>query len=375
MQKKVILILMLIVIIISPEVMAEGDQFSDLEAFIDGIVNSQLDSYHTPGAVVSVVKNGRLVLAKGYGLSDIEGDKSVNVERTLFRPGSVSKLFTWTAVMQLVEKGKLDLDKNINTYLDFEVPDTYPEPITLRHLMTHTPGFEDEGIGVFVEKAEDIIPLGEYLANNIPQRVYRPGRINAYSNYGSSLAGYIVERVSGLSFLKYIEKNIFSPLNMNKSTFLQPLSPALREDMAVGYKYNKKYIPADFEYCQSIPAGGLSSTAVDISNFMIAHLQNGVYNGQRILNKEIIKKMHENQFSPGHDMVGWTLGFQEMKINGKRIIHHGGDTFNFHTGLYLIPTENIGLFVSYNGSQAVDARDNLIEAFMDRYYPDRKSVV
>jgi CubicO group peptidase (beta-lactamase class C family) len=178
----------------------------ELEAFIDGVMAAQMEAYHIPGATISVVKDGKLFFAKGYGYADSESRKPVIANETLYRIGSVSKLFTWTAVMQLAEQGKLDLNADVNTYLtDFKIPDTYPEPITLAHLMTHTAGFEDN-YRIDARSADDVKPLGEYLANNMPARVRPPGEFTAYSNHGTALAGYIVEEVSGVSFDDYIEK-------------------------------------------------------------------------------------------------------------------------------------------------------------------------
>ncbi|MFV9630163.1 MAG: serine hydrolase domain-containing protein [Methanosarcinales archaeon] len=194
----------------------------ELEAFIDGVMVAQMEAYYIPGATISVVKDGELFFAKGYGYADMEYGKPVIANETLFRIGSVSKLFTWTAVMQLAEQGKLDLNADVNTYLtDFKIPDTYPEPITLAHLMTHTAGFEDYH-RIFARSADDIEPLGEYLANNMPARVRPPGEFIAYSNYGTSLAGYIVEEVSSMPFDVYIEENIYKPLDIQRSTFRQP---------------------------------------------------------------------------------------------------------------------------------------------------------
>ena len=114
-----------------------------MEAFLDKLLGREMEKHHIAGAAVSVVKDGKLFFAKGYGYADLENGIPVDPEQTIFRIGSVAKLFTWTAVMQLVEQGKLDLDADINTYLDFRIPDTYPQPITLKHLLTHTSGFED----------------------------------------------------------------------------------------------------------------------------------------------------------------------------------------------------------------------------------------
>jgi CubicO group peptidase (beta-lactamase class C family) len=348
----------------------------DLEKFVDGIMAVHIADKHIAGATFSAVKNGKIWLTKGYGLADIAENKPVEADKTLFRPGSVSKLFTWTAVMQLYEQGKIDLNKDINQYLKgFQIPETFPEPITMAHLMSHTPGFEDKAVGMAVRKPEDLLPLKDFLKKYRPKRVRPPGEITSYSNYGSSLAGYIVECISGVSFEEYIEDNIFEPLGMNHSTFRQPLPEYLADDMSVGYKYGQGVLkPDDFELINGMaPAGALSTTGEDISKFMIAHLQNGQYNDTKILNKETAHLMHTTLFTHDPRLSGNAHGFWEWDYNNLHTIGHGGDTLLFHSYLVLVPEHNMGFFVSYNsvgGSGA--SRIQLIESILDRYFPKAK---
>jgi CubicO group peptidase (beta-lactamase class C family) len=356
---------------------------AELEAFFDGFIKSQMQEHNIVGVTLSVVQDGEVILLKGYGFSDLEKRTPVDPARTVFRPGSTAKLFTWTAVMQLVEQGKLDLDADINSYLDFEIPaqlyrsgrSAEPEPITLRHLMTHTPGFEDQGSGLFVLTAEDMLNLEDYLKNVIPARIFPPGEVMAYSNYGTALAGYIVELVSGLPFAEYVEINIFEPLAMNNSTFRQPLPEQMAPNMAEAYKFlNGQYHKGSFEYISALPAGSMSSTADDMTRFMIAHLQNGRYGENRILSEAAVREMHSRQFTHHPAQDGMALGFIEQTINGRRLINHGGNTFLFATGFWLLPEENVGLFISYNGGTGLE-REALIKAFMDRYYPAENSLI
>src|SRR5512132_648905 len=223
---------------------------TDFETFLDALIPSQLRNRNIAGAVVSVVKDGQVLFQKGYGYADVEEKKPVLPDQTLFRPGSISKLFTATAVMQLVEQGKLDLDRDVNDYLDFPIPKTYPEPVTLRQLLTHTGGFEETLKNLFVAHESDIKPLRTYLVNEMPARIFPPGKIPSYSNYGFTLAGYIVERVSGEKFERYIENHILKPLGMNNSTFDQPLPPQLTSQMSKGYLSASKK-PRDFEFVHS----------------------------------------------------------------------------------------------------------------------------
>jgi CubicO group peptidase (beta-lactamase class C family) len=343
---------------------------AQLETFLDGVMAAHLKAHHVPGAVVAVVKDGALFFAKGYGYADLEEGIRVDVERTLFRPGSVSKLFTWTAVMQLVEDGRLSLDTDVNEYLDFEIPATYPQPITLAHLMTHTPGFEDHGQGLFALQEEDLVSLEAYVKSFVPARVYPPGEVEAYSNYGTALAGYIVQRVSGEPFEAYVEGHIFEPLGMDRSTFRQPLPSELAPDMARGYGYARgAYLPGDYELIAGRPAGSMTSSATDMARFMIAHLQGGRYGSERILDAVTVAEMQEAQYVPDPRSSGIGYGFFRSSLNGRRIVSHEGDTFLFHSGLYLFPEENVGLFVSYNSAGGSAARVELLKAFADRYFP------
>lgn len=343
---------------------------ADVGAFLDGFMPMQLQREDIAGAVVLVVKDGRVLFAKGYGYSDVEKKTPVSVDATLFRPGSISKLFTWTAVMQLVEQGKLDLDKDINTYLDFKIPATFPQPITLRNLLTHTPGFEEQIKDLINKEGMAIPSLHDYLVRHMPERIFPPGTTPAYSNYGASLAGYIVERVSGEPFNDYVAENIFKPLGMTRSTFVQPLPADLKPLMSSGYQTAAgKAKP--FELVDEAPAGALAATAADISRFMIAHLQDGRFDNVQILRPETARLMHARQFSLHPEMNGMCLGFYEESRNGVRIIGHGGDTYWFHSDLHLIPQAGIGFFVSYNspGKGDLSPRSAVWDHFLDRYFP------
>ena len=345
----------------------------ELEAFMDGAVNAQLKARHIPGATVAVVKDGQVIFAKGYGYADIEKRRPVAANQTLFRVGSVSKLFIWTAVMQLAQQDKLDLDADVNIYLkDFQIPATYSKPITLKNLMSHTAGFEDLAIGgrVFVRSSSDVMPLDVYLKTKIPARVRPPGEQTAYSNYGSSLAAYIVEQVSGMPFDRYVDENILLPLDMNNTTLIQPLPSRLASSMSNGYVYsNNAYTAKPFEYVQTWPAGSMSSTSEDMAKFMIAHLQNGRYGNSRIMQENTAQQMHSRLFTNDPGVNGMTYGFWEISPGNPRIIGHGGDTILFHTQLVLMPESQFGFFISCNEQASEPALNELVQTFMDHYYP------
>lgn len=341
-----------------------------LESFVDGLMAAALPTNHVPGAVVVVVKDGQVFFAKGYGVSDVEAQTPVDPQTTLFRPGSVSKLFTWTAVMQLVESGQLSLDEDINVYLDFTIPDTYPEPITLRHLLSHTAGFEDVANGLFKLNPDQVVSLEEYVKSNVPTRVYRPGTIGAYSNYGSALAGYIVQRISGLPFEDYVQQNILQPLSMQHATFKQPLPATLAGDMANGYGFAQGlYKQGEFEIVVASPAGGLSSSGLDMANFMIAHLQDGTFQTNRILEESTVRQMHSLLYTADPRIDGMAYGFFQQTDHGQLTLSHGGDTMLFHSFLRLLPEQNMGIFISTNGTNGGAVVESVITGFMDYYFP------
>jgi CubicO group peptidase (beta-lactamase class C family) len=344
----------------------------DLSTFLDGMVPYMIQRGDIAGGVISVVKDGKLLFARGYGYADLKARTPVSPENTLFRPGSTSKLFTWTAVMQQVEQGKLDLDHDVNEYLDFKIPPRDGKPVTLRQLMTHTAGFEDTARGLLPRKAEDV-NLERYLKTHIPARIFPPGEIVAYSNYGCGLAGYIVQRVSGEGFDDYVQKHIFEPLGMHHSSFAMPLPPTLAPLMAKGYKSASDGKPQPFELVDPAPAGALSSSATDMANFMIAQLQGGRFGDSRILQQATADLMHSPQHTAAPGLAGFDLGFYQEDRNGQRIIGHGGDTVVFHSDLHLLLDANVGIFMSFNSAgdagSAHVVRKAIFQAFLDRYFP------
>ena len=346
---------------------------AELAAFLDGMMTSGMRDKHVAGATVAVVKDGQLFYASGYGYADVAKRAPVNPERSLFRIGSTSKLFTWTAVMQLVEQGKLDLDTDVNKYIDFKIPATYPQPITLRSIMTHTPGFEEDGRDLITDDTTKMFQLGTWLSTHIPARVRPPLTYSSYSNYATALAGYIVQRVSGEPYDDYIEKHVLAPLGMTQTTTRQPLPARLRTDMSNGYIFaGGVYQPEKFEIVNAPPAGSIASSATDMAKFMISHLNNA----KGLLAESTAIKMHSRAF--GHDprIPGFALGFYEQSSHGLRIIGHGGDTRWFHTDLALIPEEKLGVFVSYNTASGGELSFGpFLTQFLDHYYPTPPSVV
>jgi CubicO group peptidase (beta-lactamase class C family) len=346
----------------------------ELGSFFDGLVPYALRRNDIAGGVVAVVKDGQLLFARGYGYADLARRIPTSAETTLFRPGSTSKLFTWTAVMQLVEQGKLDLDRDVNGYLDFHIPDWQGKPITLRELMTHTPGFEDAARGL-MPATPDQVNLQRYLKEQLPARIFTPGQLVAYSNYGCGLAGYIVQRVSGEPYAQYIEGHILKPLGMDHSTFDQPLPASLAPLMSMGYLRASDAKPQPFELVDPAPAGAMSTTATDMAKFMLAQLQDGRYGDATIFSPATAHLMHSPQYAPAPDMPGFDLGFYQEDRNGLRIIGHAGDTVVFHSDLHLLLDKGVGVFMSFNsagnteGGGTLTLRRSIFHSFLDRYFP------
>jgi CubicO group peptidase (beta-lactamase class C family) len=348
----------------------------DVNAWLDGYMPYALRTGDIAGAVVAVVKDGQVLTERGYGYSDVATRAPVDAKLTLFRPGSVSKLLTWTAVMQLVEQGKIDLDADVNQYLDFKIPVRDGKPVTMRNLMQHTAGFEEQAKGIMSDDPKSL-QFEALLKKWVPTRVFAPGTTPAYSNYGASLAGYIVQRLSGESFDDYMDKHVFEPLDMKYSTFRQPLPSNLEPLMSKGYQLASDP-PKKFEFVGPAPAGSLSSPGEDMAHFMIAHLQNGEYHGNRILRAETAETMHNSPLTLLPPLNRMELGFFETNINGREVIAHLGDTQNFHTSLHLFLKEGVGFYVSFNSlgkkGAAGGLRGALFDDFADRYFPVAETV-
>jgi CubicO group peptidase (beta-lactamase class C family) len=354
---------------------AEGVAFAltaeDVNAWLDGYLPYALHTGDIAGAVVAVVKDGQIVTERGFGYSDVAKRTPVDPKLTLFRPGSVSKLITWTAVMQQVEQGKIDLDADVNQYLDFKIPARDGKPVTMRNLMQHVAGFEEQAKGILSNDPK-FLRFEQLLKQWVPQRVFAPGTTPAYSNYGASLAGYIVQRVSGESFDDYLDKHIFAPLDMQHSSFRQPLPENLVPLMSKGYT-EASDPPKPYEFIGPAPAGSLASSGEDMAHFMIAHLQNGEYHGNRILKAETAEMMHNSPLTILPPLNRMELGFFETNVNGREVIAHLGDTGSFHTSLHLFLKENVGFYVSFNSPGKAGAvgglRGALFTDFADRYFP------
>lgn len=349
----------------------------ELGEFTDAFFSKNIDKYHIPGAAIAIVKDGEICFMKGYGYSDVENKKSVDPEKTLFGIASVSKLITATAVMQQYEEGKIDLNKDINEYLSaFKIEERFNKPVTMKSLLTHTSGFNQSSIGIGVRNSSEIKSLSEYLTNAIPKRVNEPNRFFSYSNQGVSLAGHIVEIVSGEKFESYVNEKIFKPLKMNSSTFYQPIPENMEKDKAIGYGYwtqKKTLFRTEPLYYQVMPAGACYTTVSDMAKFISANLNKGSYEKSQLLKETTMEEMHKQQFTHNPKMPGQAYGFWESFENNQRGLFHTGTSDGYASLLYLIPENNIGFILCYN--LATDKlRSDFLQSFLDNFFPVEKTV-
>lgn len=343
----------------------QGPTGTEIGAFFDEYLPAKMQALHIAGATVAVVLGEQVAFSKGFGVADTERQIPVTPDNTLFVLGSLSKVFTWTAVMQLVERGMLDLDSDVNRYLDFSIPATFAQPITLHHLMAHNAGLDDGHYGQMSADASQQPRLGEWLKSHLPRRVYPPGTVTAYANYGAALAGYIVERVSGIVFADYVEQNILLPLRMERTTIRQLLPESLRDGMSKGYLFDDgKYVSQSSildAVLNPAPAGAVRGTAADMARFMRAHLNAGCAGTDCILRPETARLMQESSFPRDPRSNGMAHGFWQLDMNGQRILGHAGSHFIFSGMLLLLPEHRLGVYV---GSNSAGGRAFLGESYM-----------
>jgi CubicO group peptidase (beta-lactamase class C family) len=354
---------------------------AELETFLDDFFGTTMEEYHIAGAAVAVVKDGKLFFTKGYGYKDIDHGIPVDPEETMFRVGSNTKPFTWTAVMQLAEQGKVDLDADVNTYLDFRVPDTFPQPITLKHLMTHTSGFGERWLESLASDESELMSEREWLVSNMPARIFAPGEAVGYSNYNAMLAGYIVSRISGQPYPQYIQEHILNPLGMSHSTATSPTPPELQANLSGGYRYadggvepvpNYKSQPAVF------PSGVIQATVTDIARFMIAQLDYGRYSDKeipeaRILQEGTARQMQDTPYPIDPRLRGMTYAFADLTENDVWTLGHQGYFPPMGSQILLLPDQHLGIFFAVNttldSGPLTTQHTGFQRAFFDHYFP------
>jgi CubicO group peptidase (beta-lactamase class C family) len=343
----------------------------ELESIFDPIVAEQMAKLHIPGAVVVVVKEGRILFAKGYGYADIEKKTLVIPEKTIFRIGSITKVFTATAVMQMADRGKIKLADDVNKYLKgFKVPQTYPRPITFANLLTHTSGLDEISPGRRTDDESKVVPLGAFLKTRLV-RIQPPDEVISYSTYNAALAGFVVEQMTETPFKIYLRKNIFDPLGMNH-TSITAVRDEYKQDLASGYEWDgKSYQKLPFQWFNTYPASDINSTATDMARFMLANLAGGALEGKRILSERAIREMHSTHFRNHPRVPGWAYGYYEGYQNGRRFVEHGGSMDDGYSALLtMLPQEKLGVFVGCNTETGgFGLGETLKRALLNRYFP------
>jgi CubicO group peptidase (beta-lactamase class C family) len=342
---------------------------AELAKFIDPLISAQMTKEQIPGAVFILVQNGRVLYQRGYGFANLTNRRPVDPEKTIWRIGSISKVFTATAVVQLADRGRYKLTDDVNRYLTkVKVPGTFPEAVRIEHLLTHTAGFDEIRPGTRAETQAELLPLELFLSGKLI-RLRPPGRVISYSTYGITLGGYLVEQVSGLDFETYMTRNVWRPLGMFRTNIVVPDS--LRGDLAVGYELDSGVNKlATWEWYHTTPASSINSSAADMGRFMIAQLQNGRLGSARILSENAARDMHRQHATSHPKLAGFAYGFYEGFTNGVRLLEHGGNVEGFSAQMTLIPEHEIGFFIATQHEPA-RLKDVVQQALLDHYFPQK----
>ena len=358
---------------------------AELEAFVDGVVKDAMAREHIAGATVSIVQNGQVVLKKGYGFASLRPNRLVDPDRTLFRIGSISKTFTWIALMKEVEAGRMRLNQPVNLYLPekAQVKDQgYDQPVRVANLLDHSAGFEDRALGQLFERSyERVRPLDLYLRQERPKRVHAPGAVSSYSNYGAALAGEAVVYTSGKPYERLVEDEILSPLGMDNTTFREPHPPKaglpapmparLAAEAADGYRWTPVgYQLRDYEFIGQIaPAGAASSTAGDMARYMLMQLGGGALAGAQIYGPLTAQAFRTPLRKTPLGVNGWAHGFMVFDLpGGHRGYGHGGATLSFFSNMVVAPDLNLGIFISTNTDTGRPLVSRLPDRIVQQFY-------
>lgn len=342
----------------------------ELAAFVDSFMTARMASDRIPGAGFVFVQSGRVLVTRGYGLARVAEQRPVLPESTIWRVGSISKVFTATAVMQLVDRGAVDLDAPVDSYVrHVAIPRTYPDPVTVRQLLNHTAGFDEVRPGTQVQTRDSLLPLDQFLNNRLV-RVRPPGRTTAYSTYGITLAGEMIEEVSGATYENFLQRNIWEPLGMRRSGIDVPTT--LQGDVAMGYEIRgDSLVSQPWEWYHTAPASSINATVADMGRFLLAHLPTAGVAAARILGDGALGEMHRQQATMHPSIPGYALGFNEDYVGGLRVLEHGGNMAGFSALMVLIPGVDAGFFV-VNHFEGNRLRDDLKWLLLERFFPSAR---
>jgi CubicO group peptidase (beta-lactamase class C family) len=349
------------------------------ELYWDNFFANQMEAFDVYGAEMVIVQGNEILFAKGYGFADAALRTPLDPQSTIVRSGSIAKTLTALSVLQLADQGKLDLDADVNDYLTtFEVPDTFPEPVTARQLINMTAGFDTRAIGIRARSREEVKPLGEYLAERMPPRVLPPGRYRRYNDHELVLAGYLVEVISGMPYERYVRQHIFEPLEMHDSSVLLP--DAQLERAARGYPVgggsNAAY-PFSYYYLNTAPGAGFNTTAQDVAHYLMAILQSGAYtqsDGSRVhlLGAEAARSMLETAFLYDPHLPGSANSFDERFFKGRRFLRKLGGAPGMQNDLILMPESKLGFYL-FTNTDGTGLRNHWEQAVAERYLAETDS--
>ncbi len=345
-----------------------GIPVNELENRIDSFMQEQIGNT-TPGLAIAVVKDGRVVLMKGYGYADLENKIPVDPQNTVFEFASISKLFVWTAAMQLVEQGKLKLEDDIKKYLPEEFTKNlkYKQEITMYDLMNHTAGFEQQPFDWLpISPEAGNVPLDKSLIEHQPKQVYTPKEVIAYSNYGAALAGYVVEKISGKDFYSYEMDEIFKPLGMTMTTGHPTYSdrPQVVDTKAKGYAKlpTTNFIPGIWSILWHYPAGSVNGTVEDLSKFLLALMPEA--KSPLFKEQDTLSKMLSQTYAMEQTISSNSHGFWEYAGNAKGY-WHPGNTACFSSFFAFVPEERFGFAVLTNEAYAIEPTYGLANLLME----------
>lgn len=337
----------------------------ELERLVDDLASEHIATTKTPGLAVAVVTSRRILLEKGYGFADVENRIPVDPLRSVFRVGSISKLITATLIMQLVEEGTLDLDVDIKEYVDdLKIPRAFAQPVTLRHLLAHTAGFEEISTGTRARSLASLKSLGDSLADGIPAQLFAPGTVASYTNFALCLAGYVAESATKVPYDELVERRLLRPLDLRYTTSRQDLPPRIGNNRVVGHAVTGNGAePRSFDIHEPVPAGGFGSTARDMARFMQMYLGKGSLDSRQILKPDTVAAMWQPQFSNHPAMGSIGLTFWLRSRDGDLVVGHSGRTRWFRAELVLVPDTGVGVFAVTNGTSGrpADVVDAILE--------------
>jgi CubicO group peptidase (beta-lactamase class C family) len=318
------------------------------------LVPAAIAHHRVPGAVVAVVRGDSVLALRGYGFARLEDSTPADPHRSLYRLASVAKLFVATVVLQQVDRAGLPLDAPIDRLApEIPVDRRYDAPITLRHLLTHTAGFDERMIGYGAPSREAMRPLGGYLADRLPDRGWPPGMLVGYSNHGMALAAYLAEKRAGVSFAELAARDLFRPLGMTRTFYVEPPDEALRADLARGYRCGGESgcSPAPVLWSNVYPVGLAFSTAADMARFLRAQLNGGMLDSTRIITDTVLAQAHRRQFTHHTALPGIGFAFFEQEYRGVRLLTHAGGAPGTATALVMAPESDLGVFVATNAGE------------------------